>query len=277
MTQEKPLGKTGTNIPALGFGTFRMPGEDVLRMIPAALEIGYRHIDTAQIYGNEAEVGTAIAGSGLARDDIFLTTKVWVDRFRQDDLARSVEESLAKLRTDHVDLLLLHWPNPKVPMAETIAALNQVRDAGMATHIGVSNLPLALMTEAIALSAAPLATNQIEYHPFLNQDKLLAAMQAAGLTATAYFGLADGTVIGDAILKEIGARHGKNEAQVALRWLVQQSNVVALTKTVQEKRARSNFQIFDFELSAEEMAAIHRLTARNKRFVSPDGLAPLWD
>ena len=273
----KPLGAGGATIPSLGFGTFRMPGADVLDIVPKALAIGYRHIDTAQIYGNEAEVGEAIERSNVPRKDIFLTTKVWVDHYRGGDLQASVATSLMKLRTDHVDLLLLHWPNPKVALAETLDALNAVQRAGMARHIGVSNLNTAQMAEAVRLSAAPLATNQVEYHPYLNQDKLLRAAAALNMTVTAYYGLADGTVAGDPVLRAIGERHGKSAVQVTLRWLVQQPGVVALTKTVQAARALSNLQIFDFALGLDEMAAVHALTARHKRFVSPEGLAPEWD
>ncbi|APW40368.1 2,5-didehydrogluconate reductase [Rhodoferax koreense] len=273
----KRLGAGPATIPSLGFGTFRMPGADVLDILPQALAIGYRHVDTAQIYGNEAEVGQAIEGSNVPRQEIFLTTKVWVDHYRTGDLQKSVETSLQKLRTDHVDLLLLHWPNPKVPFNETIQALNAVQRAGMARHIGVSNLNTTQMAEAARLSAAPLVTNQVEYHPYLNQDRLLQAAHAANMTVTAYYGLADGTVVNDPLLRAIGERHGKSAVQVTLRWLVQQPSVVALTKTVQPARALSNFDIFDFELSADEMAAVHALTARHQRFVRPDGLAPEWD
>jgi 2,5-diketo-D-gluconate reductase B len=276
-THTKPLGAGPATIPSLGFGTFRMPGADVLRIVPQALSLGYRHIDTAQIYGNEAEVGEAIAKSSVPRNDIFLTTKVWVDHYRTGDLQRSVETSLAKLRTDHVNLLLLHWPNPKVAFAETIDALNAVQRAGMAQHIGVSNLNTTQMAEAVRLSAAPIVTNQVEYHPYLDQQKVLAAARAANMTVTAYYGLADGNVVHDPVLRAIGERHGKSAVQVTLRWLVQQPGVVALTKTVQAARAASNLDIFDFELGADEMAAIHALASQNRRFVSPEGLAPEWD
>ncbi|MFK8253886.1 aldo/keto reductase [Ancylobacter terrae] len=267
----------GAAIPALGFGTFRVSGTDVLRMVPAALRLGYRHVDTAQIYGNEAEVGAAIAGSGVPRADIFLTTKVWVDKYRHDALIASVEESLKKLRTDYVDLLLLHWPNPSVPLAEPIAALNEARAAGKVRHIGVSNFNLALMAEAERLSAAPLVTNQVEYHPYIDQRRLLAAARTAGLSITAYFAMADGAVLKDAALKEIAARHGRSVAQVVLRWLVQQQGVVALSKTVSEARAAENLAVFDFALSEAEMAAIHALARPDGRIVSPAGLAPAWD
>lgn len=267
----------GATIPALGFGTYRMPGEEVLAVLPQAIKQGFRHIDTAQIYRNEAEVGEAIAGSGTARSDIFLTTKVWVSKYHHDAFVASVDESLKNLQTDHVDLLLLHWPSDRVPLAEQIGALNEVRKAGKVRHIGVSNFNTALMAEAIKLSDAPLVTNQVEYHPYLDQTPVLEAARKAGMSITAYYAMADGKVLGDPVLKEIGARHGKSAAQVVLRWLVQQDGVMALTKTSTLARLPENFGIFDFELSAEEMAAIHALASPTGRIVSPDGLAPAWD
>ncbi len=267
----------GAAIPALGFGTFRVSGPDALRMVPHVLRLGYRHIDTAQIYGNEAEVGEGIAVSGVPRADVFLTTKVWVDNYRHDALVRSVDDSLRKLRTDHVDLLLLHWPNEAVPLAEPVAALNAVRAAGKARSIGVSNFPTALMAEAIRLSDAPIVTNQIEYHPYLNQDVVLDAARRAGLSVTAYYAMADGKVFGDPVLKAIAARHGRSVAQVVLRWILQQDGLIALTKTVGEARAAENLAVFDFALPAEDMAAIRALARPDGRILSPAGLAPAWD
>jgi len=273
----KTVTANGATIPALGFGTFRMPGPDVLRMVPHVLGLGFRHIDTAQIYGNEAEVGEGIVRSGIARADIFLTTKVWVENYRRDAFLASVDESLAKLKTDYVDLLLLHWPNAAVPLAEQIGALNEVRRSGRVRHIGVSNFTVALMEEAIRLSDAPLVTNQIEYHPYIDQRMVIEPARKAGLSVTAYYGMADGQVFGDPVLREIGERHGKSVAQVVLRWLIQQEGVVALSKTVTTTRAAENLAIFDFDLSAEEMASIHALAKPDGRIVSPPGLAPEWD
>ena len=267
----------GASIPALGFGTFRIPGPDVLRIVPHALKAGFRHIDTAQIYGNEAEVGEAIAASGVARGEVFLTTKVWVENYRHDAFLASVDESLKKLKTDHVDLLLLHWPNEAVPLAEQIGGLNEVRKAGKVRHIGVSNFSTALMAEAVKLSDAPIVTNQIEYHPYIDQDVVIAAAKAAGMLVTGYYGMADGKVFADPVLKEIAAGRGKSVAQVVLRWLIQQQGVVALSKTVSEARVEENLAIFDFELSADEMTAIRALARPDGRIVSPEGLAPVWD
>jgi len=267
----------GAQIPALGFGTFRMAEPDVVRMVPQILKLGFRHIDTAQAYGNEAAVGEGIARSGIARGEVFLTTKVWVDRYRQGDLQRSVDGSLGRLRTDYVDLLLLHWPNDAVPLAEQIGALNAVRQAGRARHIGISNFNTAQMAEAAGLSAAPLVTNQVEYHPYLDQSFVLEAARAAGMALTAYYPMADGKVLQDPVLRDIAARHGRSVAQVVLRWLVQQEGVVALSKTVREDRATENLAIADLVLDAAEMAAIHALARPDGRLVSPPGLAPAWD
>ncbi|MCW2243791.1 aldo/keto reductase [Azospirillum canadense] len=267
----------GATIPALGFGTFRMSGPDVLRMVPQVLTLGYRHIDTAQIYGNEAEVGEGIANSGVKRGDVFLTTKVWVSNYKRAAFLRSVDESLGKLRTDYVDLLLLHWPNEAVPLAEQIAALNEVHKAGKVRHIGVSNFNRALLAEAVRLSDAPIVTNQIEIHPYIDQSVMLEAAHKAGQSVTAYYAMADGKVFADPVLKGIADRHGHSVAQVVLRWLVQQDGVIALSKTVGEQRAAENLAIFDFELSKDDMAAIHGLARPDGRIVSPDGLAPAWD
>jgi 2,5-diketo-D-gluconate reductase B len=273
----KTVNANGANIPVLGFGTFRMPENEVLQIVPEAIRTGFRHVDTAQIYGNEAAVGTAIEQSGVARSDIFLTTKVWVDNYPGAKFASSVEESLRKLKTDYVDLLLLHWPNDAVPLADQIGELSAVRERGLTKHIGVSNFTSELVADAVRLSATPLATNQVEYHPYLDQLKVLEAAETYGMALTAYYAMADGKVPNDPVLKEIGAHHGKSAAQVVLRWLVQQPDVVALTKTATESRLAENIDLFDFVLSPSEMMQIHKLARPDGRIVSPDGLAPAWD
>jgi 2,5-diketo-D-gluconate reductase B len=267
----------GAVIPALGFGTFRMSGPDVLRIVPEALKIGFRHIDTAQVYGNEAEVGTAIGQSDIPRSDIFLTTKVWVDNYRQGAFSASVDESLQKLKTDYIDLLLLHWPGSPVPLAEQIERLNAVQQDGKVRHIGLSNFNTHQMDEAARLSVAPLVTNQVEYHPYLDQLKVLEDAERLGMSITASYAMADGRVPRDPVLNDIGSHHGKTAAQVALRWLIQQYGVVALTKTVTQSRLAENFDIFDFVLSADEMKAIHLLAEPDGRIANPQGLAPVWD
>jgi len=277
MIPTKPLSSNGGTIPALGLGVFRMPAEDTARMVKTALQLGYRHVDTAQIYGNEADVGRGLAESGVARDEVFVTTKVWVDNYPSASFRQSVQDSLARLRTDYVDLLLLHWPNAAVPLAEQIAALNEARDTGRARHIGVSNFTIALMREAVALSAAPLVNNQVEYHPYLNQAAVRAEAQRLGMSLTAYYGMADGKVLQDPVIGAIAQRLGKTPAQIALRWLVQQDGIIALTKTLRAERAADNARIFDFELSDADMQALAALARPDGRLVSPDGLAPQWD
>ncbi|OCJ00221.1 2,5-didehydrogluconate reductase [Rhizobium sp. AC27/96] len=272
----KIVNANGASIPALGFGTFRVPGPDTERMVAHVLRNGYRHIDTAQIYGNEAEVGSGIKHSGIARGDLFLTTKVWVENYRHDAFIASVDESLTKLKTDYVDLLLLHWPNDAVPLAEQIGALNEVAKAGKVRHIGVSNFNRALMREAVTLSDLPLVTNQVEFHPYLDQSAVIGTARDLGMSVTGYYAMADGKVLSDAVLKEIAGRHGKSVAQIVLRWIVQQ-DLVVLSKTVSESRAMENAAIFDFALTQDEMTAIHALARPDGRIVSPDGLAPVWD
>lgn len=267
----------GANIPALGFGTFRMPDADVLRILPEALKVGFRHVDTAQIYGNEGAVGEVLAKSGIPRADIFLTTKVWVDRVGHEEFIASVDESLTKLKTDHVDLLLLHWPQSEMPLADRIGALNALIQAGKVKNIGVSNFSTTLMREAVRLSDAPIATNQVEYHPYLDQTKVIDEARKTAMSITAYYLMADGKVPLDDVLKEIGARHGKTAAQVVLRWAIQQKDVIALSKTATERRLPENFDIFDFILNEDEMAEIGGLTRPDGRIVNPAHLAPEWD
>ncbi len=268
----------GAQIPALGFGTWELRGALAIRMVETALAVGYRHIDTAQMYGNEREVGIALRASGLAREEVFVTTKVWPDRFRAGELQRSVEESLERLGLERVDLVLLHWPNPHVPLAETMEALVEVREHGLAAHIGVSNFTVALMEEAVRLAhPVPLVTNQVEYHPFLSQRRVLAACRHHGMALTAYCPLARGRVFTNELLRRIGQRYGKDPGQVALRWLVQQEGVVAIPRSSRPEHVRRNFDIWDFHLSAEEMDAIAALASPAGRIVDLPELAPRWD
>ena len=267
----------GAQLPVLGFGTYGMHTGDMLRMLPAALKAGFRHIDTAQIYRNEAEVGECVAQSGLARREIFITTKVWVTNYPTVRFAASVDESLRRLRSDYIDLLLLHWPGSPVPLADQIGSLNALVRAGKVRHIGVSNFNRAMMAEAVRLSDVPLATNQVEYHPFLNQSALLASARGAGLALTAYCPMAIGRVFDVPVLKEIAAGHRKSIAQIVLRWVIQQDRVVALSRTTNPARLTENVTIFDFELAQAEMAEIHALARPGSRIVSPPGLSPEWD
>jgi diketogulonate reductase-like aldo/keto reductase len=255
-------------IPVLGFGTWQLDGPDARRMVEAALEIGYRHIDTAFLYKNEAEVGEAIRASGLPRDEIFLTTKVWTDSFADGDLQRAAKGSMDRLGVGAVDLLLLHWPKPQPPLAETMRALNDARAQGFTRHIGLSNFPSGLMEEAQRLSEAPVVTNQMEYHPFLTLKRLLDTARRLGSSITAWSPLAQGKVADDPVIGAVAGAHGKTPGQVTLRWLIQQ-DVIAIPRTTKESRARENFDVFDFELSPEEMARISALG-------SPEGRIGDW-
>lgn len=263
-------------IPALGLGTFRLDGDVARRMVGYALEIGYRHVDTAQMYGNEAAVGEAIAGSPVARSEIWLTTKIWPDNFRDGDLQRAAEASVRTLGTEP-DLLLLHWPNPRVPLAETMGALNEARRRGLTRHIGISNCPVALIRQSVALSEAPLIANQVEYQPYLSQRAVREELRANHMALIAYSPIAQGRVFGDPTLERIGQRHRKNAGQVALRWLLQQDGVAAIPRSSREAHAKANLEIFDFALSAAEMTEIASLARPGGRVVNPAGFAPKWD
>jgi diketogulonate reductase-like aldo/keto reductase len=271
MTDQPALAVDGNRIPLLGFGTWMLEPDDARRMVAAALRIGYRHIDTAWIYRNEAAVGAgirdAIEAGQVARDDLWLTTKIWVDHFHRDALLKQAEESAASLGFTP-DLLLLHWPKKTPTFAETLDALNEARDRGLTGAIGLSNFPSAEVRKAQALSKAPLVTNQVEYHPYLKLTKLLATARELGSSITAWSPLAQGKVAADPTLNEIGRAHGKTPGQTALRWLIQQG-VIAIPRTAKESRAAENFDIFDFQLSAEEMDRIHALAR-------PDGRLGDW-
>ena len=263
-------------IPALGFGTFGLSDEVARHAVGYALDLGYRHIDTAQMYGNEAEVGQAIAVSNVPRQEIWLTTKIWPDRFSDGDFQRAADESVRRLGTEP-DLLLLHWPNRKIPLEETVGALSDVKAKGLTNHIGISNFTIAQTREAIAFSKTPLIVNQVEYHPYLNQRGLLAELRTHGMAMTAYCPLAKGAVFRDRILREIGEDHGKSAGQVTLRWLLQQEGVTAIPRSSREANIAANFDIFDFALSDPEMDRISRLARPHGRLIDPIGHAPDWD
>jgi 2,5-diketo-D-gluconate reductase B len=265
----------GARIPAIGLGTWELRGRTCARLVEQAIKLGYRHIDTAQVYENEREVGEGLRASGIRRDEVFVTTKVWTTHFAPHDLERSVKESLAKLRLAEVDLLLLHWPNPQVPLAETLGALAHVRKIGMTRHIGVSNFTVALIEEAIAVCPEPLACDQVEYHPYLEQTKVREVCVRHGMAVVAYSPVAKGRIKNDRTLARIGQSYRKTAAQVCLRWLVQQ-NVSAIPRTSRIERLSENINIFDFELSAEEMDLIFRMGSAKGR-LTDFGFAPKWD
>jgi 2,5-diketo-D-gluconate reductase B len=265
----------GARIPALGLGTWELRGDVCVEVVEEALRRGYRHIDTAEMYGNEIEVGEGLRASGVAREDVFITTKVWPEHLAPADLARATKNSLARLRLDSVDLLLIHWPNPRIPLAGTIGALCRMRAEGLARNIGVSNFTVPLIEEAVRLSTAPLAVNQIEWHPFLDQSRVAAACRRHGLAVTAYSPLARGRAARDATLVRIGKRHGKTGGQVSLRYLVQEGAAV-IPRTERPERLAENMEVFDFALDVQEMAEIRGLARRGGRVVDWPG-APQWD
>jgi len=265
-------------IPAFGLGTFRLKDQVVIDSVETGLELGYRLIDTAQIYGNEAEVGQAIAESGVPRDELFVTTKIWTANYAQDKLVPSLEESLAKLRTDHVDLTLIHWPSPKnaVPVAEFMGALADAKAQGLTKKIGVSNFNIALMKEAIAaVGAENIATNQIELSPFLQNRKVVDFAKTQGIHITSYMTLAYGKALKDPVIDAIAKANGATPAQVVLAWAMQLGYAVIPSSTKRENLA-SNLLAQQLTLTDADMARIAALD-RNERLTSPEGLAPAWD
>ena len=265
----------GARIPALGLGTWELRGRTCARIVEQALTLGYRHIDTAQVYENEQEVGEGLRASRVRRSELFLTTKVWTTHFAPNDLDRSTKESLVRLRVSDVDLLLLHWPNSHVPLAETLGALAHAKTLGLTRHIGVSNFTVALLDEAVALSPEPLVCNQVEYHPYLEQTKIREACARHGIAMVAYSPIAKGKIRNDPTLTRIGHAHGKSPAQICLRWLVQQ-NVVAIPRTSKIERLSENLDVFDFELSEQDMTDIFAMGSAGGR-MTDFAFAPKWD
>jgi diketogulonate reductase-like aldo/keto reductase len=265
----------GARIPLVGLGTWDLRGKVCARMVEEAVGLGYRHIDTASMYGNEVAVGEGLRASGVKRDEVFVTTKVWQSDLRATDFERSARESLANMKLDAVDLLLIHWPNPSVPLKETVGALCKMKREGVARHIGVSNFTVALIEEAVKFSTEPLVCNQFECHPFLDQSKIIAATKKHGMAVVAYSPIARGQAKVAALLSRIGKTYGKSATQVCLRYLVQQ-NIVVIPRTSKSERLKENFSIFDFELSAAEMNDIFSLAHPGGRIVEWSG-TPQWD
>jgi len=265
----------GARIPALGLGTMTLKGDVCVTAVSTALKQGYVHLDTAERYGNETEVGEGLRASGLDRGQVFVTTKVYQDKLAPADFEKSFEESLQKLKLSSVDLLLIHWPNPNVPLADTMRALCKAKADGRARHIGIANFTLPLIEEAVKLATEPLVTNQIEVHPFLDQSKVIAVCRRHGLSVTAYCPLARGKVPGDPVLTRIGQAHHKSASQAALRYLVQ-LGVIVIPRSSNAERLAQNMAIFDFKLSDAEMAEIGKLKRPDGRVVNPPH-APKWD
>ena len=267
----------GARIPLLGLGTWDLRGRVCARVVEQALRLGYRHVDTAEMYDNEREVGEGVHASGVKRNEIFVTTKIWPAHFAPRELKRAARDCLVRLRLSEVDLLLLHWPNPQIPLAETLGALGKVKRDGLARHIGVSNFTVSLLDEALKASSEPLVCNQFECHPFLDQSKLIAACRQRGMAVVAYSPIARGNARNEEVLARIGAKHKKTAAQVCLRFLVQQ-NIVVIPRTSKVERLAENAAIFDFALDEQEMAEISRLAQRDGRIVDwAFSGQPKWD
>lgn len=249
----------GEQVPALGFGTYKLNGQECVHAVMEALRVGYRHIDTAEMYGNHGAVGEAIAQSAVDRSEVFLTTKIWRTNLSYNQVLQSMEESLQALGFEYVDLLLIHWPSRSVPVSETIEAMNQLQQEAKVRFIGVSNFSVDQLHDAIEASVTPVFTNQIEYHPFKGQDAILEFCLDNEIMVTAYSPLAKGKVSGNQTLQRIGDRYGKTPAQVALRWLLQQPMVAPIPKAGSRDHIHENFDVFDFELTSDEMSEIFDL------------------
>ena len=264
----------GMHMPKLGLGTWKLKGAEGTAAVVQALALGYRHIDTAEMYGNEDAVGDALAQGGVPREQVHLTSKVWMDHLAPDDMQRAIEGSLARLRTPYVDLYLVHWPAPGMDVAATMAALVRLHEQGLARAIGVSNFTVALLRQALA-TGAPIACNQVEYHVMLDQTPLLAACRAAGMALSAYSPLAQGRLAGHEELQAIAAKHGATPAQVALKWLLDQDGVAAIPKAMRAETQQANLDALRIVLDDTDRAVIAMLP-KTRRFVNP-AWAPAWD
>jgi 2,5-diketo-D-gluconate reductase B len=263
-------------IPILGYGTWPLTGDECYRGVSMAIELGIRHIDSAQGYGNEREVGRAIANSGIKRDDIFLVTKVAPDNLTLARFPASVKQSLEALRVDLVDLLLIHWPPPEKSFDAMLEQLNEAHDGQQTRKVGVSNFTIGQMRRAAKLARSPIVNNQVEFHPLLDQSRVKAEADGLGIALSAYSPLGRGAVLREAAIQEIARKLGRPPSQIALRWIIQQG-VVALPMTTKRENCLSNLRALDFELSEEDMSAITALTRQNRRLISPAGRAPKWD
>ena len=250
----------GADVPALGVGTYQLSTEQARETVETALELGYRHVDTAEYYDNERGVGAGIDRSSVDREEVFLTTKVWRSHLHEEDVRPAVEASLDRLGVEYVDLLLVHWPHPRVPVEETLAAMERLREDGLVEHIGVSNFTRDQLEAAMAVADVPIVTDQVLYHPFKDQRALQQFCADSDVALTAYSPLAQGAVVGHDELGQIGARYEKTAPQVALRWLVQQDGVVAIPRSASRDHLADNLAVFDFELTDAEMDRIAGLT-----------------
>ena len=265
----------GISLPRLGLGTYRMQGDVCRAAVESALALGYRHIDTAEMYGNEDAIGPAIAASGIARNDLHVTTKVWHENLAPDAIRRAFDASLKKLRLDHVDLYLVHWPSRSMNLAAVLETLMQLKEEGRTRAIGVANFTLALLKTAVEEIKAPIACNQIEYHVMLDQTKVLDYLRAKSIPLIAYCPLAQGRAASDETLAAIAGKHNASAAQVALKWLLDQDGVAAIPKASRAESQKANLEALQVQLDDEDRRKIAALP-KDKRFVNP-GFAPAWD
>jgi 2,5-diketo-D-gluconate reductase B len=271
----KMIKTQGVSIPRLGFGTFRMPGAESQPVVESAIALGFRHIDTAAMYENETAVGAALAASGVKRDELFVTTKVWHDQLSPDALRRAFDLSLGKLRLDYVDLYMIHWPTRDIDIAASLEALMQLRQRGLTLAIGVCNFNLPMIRRAVEEIGAPIAAHQVEYHAFLSQTPMLAYLRSKAIPLTAYAPLAQGRAANDPTLAAIGRKHGATAAQVAIAWLLDQHGVIAIPKAGRPESQKANLDALGIRLDDEDRAAIATLP-KDQRFVRPP-FAPEWD
>jgi diketogulonate reductase-like aldo/keto reductase len=270
----------GAHIPQIGLGTMTLKGDVCIEAVKTALQMGYRHLDTAAFYGNEVENGEGLRASGVKREDVFICTKVRENNLLPENFNKSLDQSLTNLKLPYVDLLLIHWNNKDIPFSTSVAALCAAKKDGRAKNVGVANFTTKMLDEAWAVTTEPLVCNQIEMHPFINQDKVVAASRKHGMAVVAYCPIARGKVQGSQefgadALDRIGKAHGKSAAQVSLRYLVQ-NGICAIPRTATPAHLKANIDVFDFTLSGAEMAELKALNATNMRVVNPPH-APVWD
>jgi 2,5-diketo-D-gluconate reductase B len=268
-----PLGSR--EVPAIGLGTYKLTGPPAVDIILRAIETGYRHLDTAQLYENESEVGLAMKNSGLTREEFFLTTKVWPSNLREDKFIPSVEQSLEKLQTSYVDLLLIHWPHQTLTLDVYVETLMKCKNLGLAKEIGVSNFNIAQLKTALG-AGAEIVTNQVEFHPWVNQTKLYNWMREHQIPLTAYCPLGQGRFMTDKKLEVLATKYSRSPAQIILRWMMEKDGILAIPKSSHPERLAENLQIFDFHLTEEEMQMIDAWKLENQRVVGMQAGAK-WD
>lgn len=271
----KTIRTRGIDIPRIGFGTFRMPGGDCQPVVESALEVGYRHIDTAEMYQNEQAVGAAIAASGVSRQDLHVTTKVWHEHLAPDAIRRAFDASLDKLRLDYVDLYMVHWPAQDMKLAATLETLVDLQEKGLTRAIGVCNFNMHLIRSAVEEIGAPIACHQVEYHPFLDQSRMLSYLRSKDIPLVAYAPLAQGRAATDPVLQDIGRKHDATAAQIALAWLLDQAGVIAIPKAGRRESQRLNMDAADIRLDDDDRRSIAALP-KDQRFVNPP-FAPDWE